>query len=140
MYDTILLPTDDSEAAVDAARHAFSLAERYDATVHVLSVVELSGSLDIGDRDTERIKQRKTERAAAAEAVVDAVAHEGVTVETAVEAGSPARVITDYAARVQADLTVMSTHARSGAGRVLFGSITEQVIQDGDVPVLAVQR
>jgi nucleotide-binding universal stress UspA family protein len=34
----------------------------------------------------------------------------------------------------------MSTHARSGIGRFLYGSITEQVIRDGDVPVLAVQR
>jgi nucleotide-binding universal stress UspA family protein len=34
----------------------------------------------------------------------------------------------------------MSTRARGGAKRVVFGSVTEQVIQAGDTPVLAVQR
>ena len=39
-----------------------------------------------------------------------------------------------------ADFVVMSTNARSGVGRFLYGSITEQVIRDGETPVLAIQR
>lgn len=140
MYDTILLPTDGSEAAADAAAHAFSHAQRYDATVHVLSVVELSGGLGTAGRDSERIERLRDERASAAADLIEEVNQDGAEVQTAVEVGSPARVITQYAARTGADLIVMSTHARSGAGRFLFGSITERVIQDGDTPVLAVQR
>lgn len=139
MYDDILLPTDGSEAADDAATHAFSHAERYGATVHVLAVVELSGGLTTAGRDEERLNERERARQEDAAALAEQ-APEGVAVETAVEFGSPARVITDHAATVGADLTVMSTHARSGAGRFLFGSITERVIRDGDVPVLALQR
>ncbi|MEF8813155.1 MAG: universal stress protein, partial [Halovenus sp.] len=67
-------------------------------------------------------------------------APEGVDATVAVEFGSPARVITEYATAVGADLAVMSTRARGGAERVIFGSVTEQVIQAGDTPVLAVQR
>jgi nucleotide-binding universal stress UspA family protein len=140
MYDTILLPTDGSEAAADAAAHAFSHAERYDATVHVLSVVELSSGLGTAGRDDEKLARRREERAAAARALVDETAPDGIEVVTAVEVGSPTRVITEYAAAEGVDLVVMSTHARSGAGRFLFGSITERVIQDGHAPVLAVQR
>jgi len=142
VYDTILLPTDGSAAAADAAAHAFSHAERYDAAVHVLSVVELSGGLSTAGRDEAELERRREEREAAAEELVAEAggAVDGAAVTTAVEFGSPARVIADYAAEVGADLIVMSTHARSGAGRFLFGSITERVIQDGDVPVLAVQR
>lgn len=140
MYDTILLPTDGSEATTDAAAHAFSHAERYDATIHVLSVVELSSGLGTAGRDEEKLDRRKRERAATAEQLVEEHAPEGVDATVAVEFGSPARVITEYATEIGADLAVMSTRARGGAGRVIFGSVTEQVIQAGDTPVLAVQR
>lgn len=142
VYDTVLLPTDGSAAAADAAAHAFSHADRYDAAIHVLSVVELSGGLSTAGRDDAELDRRRREREAAAEELVTeagGVVDESA-VTTAVEFGSPARAIAGYAAEVGADLIVMSTHARSGAGRFLFGSITERVIQDGDVPVLAIQR
>jgi nucleotide-binding universal stress UspA family protein len=139
VYDTIVLPTDGSEAAADAGRHAFSHGDRYDATVHVLSVVELAGGLGPGDRDEAAIDRRREERVAAVDDLAE-TAPSSVDVETAVKVGSPSRVISEYAVEVDADLVVMSTHARSGAGRFLFGSITERVIRDGDVPVLAVQR
>jgi nucleotide-binding universal stress UspA family protein len=140
MYDTILFPTDGSEATTDAAAHAFSHAERYDATIHVLSVVELSSGLGTAGRDEEELDRRKRERTAAAEQLVEEHAPESVDATIAVEFGSPARVITTYATEVGADLAVMSTRARGGAGRVIFGSVTEQVIQAGETPVLAVQR
>jgi nucleotide-binding universal stress UspA family protein len=140
MYDAILLPTDGSEAANDAAIHAFSLAERYDATVHVLSVVELSSVPGTAGRDRAELDRRKRDRAAAAERLVAEFAPDDVSVVTAVEVGSPARAITEYVSEAGIDLVVMSTHARSGAGRFLFGSITDRVIQDSDAPVLAVQR
>jgi nucleotide-binding universal stress UspA family protein len=140
MYDTILLPTDGSEATTDAARHAFSHAERYDATIHVLSVVELSSGLGTAGRDEEKLDERRRERTATAERLVEEHAPEGVEATVAVEFGSPARVISEYATEVDADLVIMSTRARGGAGRFIFGSITEQVIQAGETPVLAVQR
>jgi nucleotide-binding universal stress UspA family protein len=140
MYDTILLPTDGSEATTDAATHAFSHAERYDATIHVLSVVELSSGLGTAGRDEEKLEHRRRERAAAAEQLVEEHASAGVDATVAVRFGSPTRVITEYATAVGADLAVMSTRARGGAGRVIFGSVTEQVIQDSETPVLAVQR
>jgi len=140
MYDTILLPTDGSEATTDAAAHAFSHSERYDAAIHVLSVVELSSSLGIAGHDEEKLDRRRRERTATAEQLVEEHAPEGVDATVAVEFGSPTRVITEYATEIGADLAVMSTRARGGAGRVIFGSVTEQVIQAGDTPVLAVQR
>ncbi len=140
MYDTILLPTDGSEATTDAAAHAFSHAERYDATIHVLSVVELSSGLGTAGRDEEELDRRKREQATAAERLVEENAGEGIDVTVAVEFGNPTQVITEYATEVEADLAVMSTRGRGGAERVIFGSVTEQVIQAGETPVLAVQR
>jgi len=140
MYDTILLPTDGSEATNDAAVHAFSHAERYDAAVHVLSVVEISSGPGPAGRDEEKLERLRRERTTTAEALVEAHADEDVDATVVVRAGSPARVIDDYATEIAADLVVMSTRARGGARRFIFGSVTEQVIQAGETPVLAVQR
>ncbi|MFB6360665.1 MAG: universal stress protein [Halobacteriales archaeon] len=140
MYDTILLPTDGSDATTDAAAHAFSHAERYGATIHILSVVEVSSGLGTAGRDDDEIDRRKQERVAAAEQLIGEHAPDGVDAIAAVKVGSPTRAITSYTAEIGADLVVMSTRARGGAKRVVFGSVTEQVIQAGDTPVLAVQR
>ncbi|MFB6117924.1 universal stress protein [Halosegnis sp.] len=140
MYDTILLPTDGSEATTDAAAHAFSHAERYDATIHVLSVVEISSGLGTAGRDEEKLSRRKREQTVTAKQLVEEHAPDGVDATVTVKFGSPARVITEYATEIGADLAVMSTRARGSAERVVFGSVTEQVIQGGDTPVLAVQH
>lgn len=140
MYDTILFPTDGSEAATDATAHALSHAERYDAELHVLSVVELASGLGTAGRDQEKLDRQRRERTAKAEQLIETHDPGDVAVTVAVEFGSPARVITEYATEIGADLVIMRTRARGGAKRFIFGSITQQVTQNGDTPVLAVQR
>jgi nucleotide-binding universal stress UspA family protein len=139
MYGTVLLPTDGSEATTDAAAHAFDHADRCDATLHVLSVVELSSGPGRAGRDQAAIDRRRAERTETAERLLED-APETVDATVAVEFGSPAVVVADHATDVAADLVVVSTRARSGAGRLVSGSVTEAVIESGDVPVLAVQR
>lgn len=140
MYDALLVPTDGSEAAVDAAKHAYSLGERYDATVHVLAVIEQSESASIvgqGDDKLETLRENGTE---ATRRIVEEAQSRDVDAVGAVEIGNPDRAILDYAAEHGIDMIVMSTHGRSGVGRFLMGSVTERVIRGGDVPVLAIQR
>lgn len=140
MYDALLVPTDGSEAATDAAAHAYSLSERYDATVHVLAVVERSESASIVGQGEERLDALREHGSAATGRIVEEARSRDVDAVGAVEVGPPDRTILDYAADHDVDLIVMSTHGRSGVGRFLMGSTTERVIRAGDVPVLAVQR
>lgn len=140
MYETILVPTDGSEAATEAAKHAYSLGERYDASVHVLAVVEQSESASIVGRGDEK---RDTLREAGTDStrrIVEAAQSRGIDAVGAVEVGDPDRAILEYGSEHDVDLVVMSTSARSGVGRFLKGSVTEKVIRDGDIPVLAIQR
>ena len=140
MYDALLVPTDGSEAATDAAEHAYSLGERYDATVHVLSVVEERESASIvgqGHEKLETLRERGTE---ATRRIVDEALSRDVDAVGAVEVGNPDRTILGYAGDNDVDMIVMSTHGRSGVGRFLMGSVTEQVIRGGEIPVLAIQR
>jgi len=53
--------------------------------------------------------------------------------------GIPADQILAYERDQQADLIVMSTHGRGGVNRVVFGSVAERVLRQGQTPVLMVR-
>lgn len=55
--------------------------------------------------------------------------------ETHVWYGSPAASIIDAAGIYQVDLIVMSTHGRSGVGRLLYGSVAESVLRGTTIPI-----
>jgi nucleotide-binding universal stress UspA family protein len=59
----------------------------------------------------------------------------GVAAEWEVRHGTAATAILAAAKSFGADLIAMSTHGRSGLGRLLFGSVAEQVLRQADVPV-----
>jgi len=140
MYEEILIPTDGSEAAVGAAEHAYSLGERYNATVHVLAVVEQSESASIVGRGEEKLETLREEGTDSTKRLVEEAQSRDIDAVGAVEVDEPSRAILKYANKNGVDVIVMSTNARSGVGRFLRGSVTEKVIRDGDTPVLAVQR
>ena len=52
MFETILLPTDGSERAERAAPYAVELAERFDATLHPMYVVDTDA---LGPEQVDRI-------------------------------------------------------------------------------------
>lgn len=73
--------------------------------------------------------------------VVDAIVHrvesEGVRARRAILRGSyTAGVLADAAVQAEADLVVMSTHARAGAERFALGSVTMGVVGMAPCPVL----
>jgi len=160
MYNDILYPTDGSHAATAALEHVRDLAEKYDANVHVLSVVDTThpilGLGDDPDKDkepgmighpaggtegmtghretSEEVHEHENERA---EMVVDEVESrlESVPTQSVVETGVPHEVILEYADE-HADLIVMGTHGLSGLERYVLGSVTEKVVRMADVPVV----
>ena len=60
-------------------------------------------------------------------------------VETEVAQGTPADVIADRVAETQGSLVAMTTHGRSGVGRMMLGSVAERVIRQSGCPVLVVR-
>ncbi|ELZ77234.1 universal stress protein [Haloferax sp. Atlit-10N] len=138
MYDEILLPVDGSPAAEQAIPHVFDLAERYDATVHVLFVVNTTrdNAGIIGGTVLETLEQE-------GQRVVDEVVERGESrgIETvgAVRRGAPHETILDYATEHGAEVIAMATHGRTGVERVLLGSVTERVVRTAPVPVLTVR-
>ena len=64
----------------------------------------------------------------------------GVHVEMFVRHGPPADEILAAALEVGADLIGMTTHGRSGLGRLLFGSVAESVLRHAEVPVFVMRQ
>lgn len=138
MYQAILVPTDGSATAREALDHAVSLAERYDASLHALYVV-----------DTRMIpaSPHADDVIAAIRAVGEEVTEGAVAVATradvacvgSIRAGVPASEILDYGADNDVDLVVMGTHGRTGLRRYLLGSVAERVVRESTVPVLTVR-
>jgi nucleotide-binding universal stress UspA family protein len=54
------------------------------------------------------------------------------------EVGDPAVSIVQAAHRVSADLVVMGTHGRTGARRMVLGSVAERVVRLSPCPVLVI--
>jgi nucleotide-binding universal stress UspA family protein len=147
MYEYILIPTDGSDVAESAVEHALDLAERYDAEVHALYVVDIdSVNLGLGTEQVDRLKQGRFDemeelksKANEATGVVAARgAERDVEVVEHVAGGRPHKVIADYADDHGMDLIVMGSHGRAGVRRALLGSVTERTLRSTHVPVLVV--
>jgi nucleotide-binding universal stress UspA family protein len=135
MYDDVLVATDGSEPAETAASHALAVAERFGATVHVLSVVDARpGVAGVGGEVAQ--SRARADAEAAVDRLRATAEAAGVAVTTEVDRGRPLVVIADRAA--DCDLLVLGSHGRTGLARFVLGSVTETLTIDPPGPVLVV--
>ena len=140
-YQRILVATDGSEGAELALNKAVAIAERNNAKLFILHVldtraIQATSSSDIhfrdalrdlGDRVMSDAKDFATER--------------GLTdVETILEMGSPKYVIAeDIPKRENIDLIVMGAKGMGAVERFFMGSVSENVIRHAACDVLVVR-
>ena len=137
-YTDILLPTrggDGSELAVD---HAVSIAARFDATLHVIYVVDVRSQAS--KHSTYELEKLVDElQAVVTDAVVEQADEAGIDSRAVVQQGTPHSAIQRYVDDHGIDLIVMGTHGRGRIERFLLGSITERTIRTANVPVVTVR-
>lgn len=140
MYNDILHPTDGSAAAENAVEEALDLATNYQATLHVLHVVDVTAPRLNVRGSSETLDQLEAEGEAIVEEVVEGAKQTGIeSVTGSVLRAVPYQGILDYAEENSIDLIVMGTHGRSGLERHLLGSVAENVVQQSDASVLTVR-
>src|SRR4051812_19036911 len=142
---TILLPTDFSGCANYAVAYAASIARAAKARVICLYVLEpmvpavgytgLADPMPMADI-TEQLED-------SAERELPQFVHceelHGLEVEEVITHGDAAAEIVRVAAEREVDLIVISSHGRTGLGRILFGSTAEAVVRHAPCPVLVVK-
>lgn len=137
-YESVLIPTDGSEAAVDAAEHALSLAASLDASVHVLSVVDDAG-LGVDLQSAVAGGGDKNGPAEAIETVVSKAQTMGITdVVSQIQHGVPSEEIRDYVESHDIQIVGMGTTGKRGTERILLGSVAEKTVRSTPVPVMTV--
>ncbi|SDK84660.1 universal stress protein [Natronorubrum texcoconense] len=140
MFDTVVIATDGSDSVKRAVDVALDLANRFDAEVHALSVVDAS-EVDASPQQLRDELQTALETTAdAALATVENRTADGREIITAVREGRPAVELCEYAREVDADLIATGTRGRHGENRLLLGSVAERVVRTSPVPVLSVRQ
>jgi len=142
---SILVPTDFSECGNYALSYAASLARMFGASILCVHVIEpmvptvgYSGMTeplpiaDISDQ-LEDSAERELPRIAEGEECA------GLEVEELIVHGEAASEIVRVARDRKVDLIVVSSHGRTGWGRILFGSTAEAVVRHASCPVLVVK-
>jgi nucleotide-binding universal stress UspA family protein len=139
-YRGVLVPTDGSDCATDALAVGVDVADAAGASIHLLSVVDVS-TLGVDYAPDVRIESLE----ASADEVLDAAAavatDAGVPVagrRVDVDASVP-RAIREYVADHDVDLIVVGTHGRTGVERYVLGSVADRLVRTAPVPVLTVR-
>ena len=134
---TILLATDLTAASAEATARAIDLATRLGARLLIVNVLEKRRLSGAGSH--ERVDQARSERERHLVTVVRDARAAGVKAEFLVWDGDPGGSIAAAAEAEQADLIVVGTRGRSGAGRMLLGSVSDHVVRHAACPVLVVR-
>jgi nucleotide-binding universal stress UspA family protein len=141
----ILLPTDFSQPAAEAAEYAYAFAEQFSSELHLLHVIRhlpaevpefgmglnFAGFPSIEDLEKEAISKLAK--------VLKPECQKGRTVVLATKQGPPFVEIVRYAQSHEIDLIVMGTHGRSALPHALLGSVAEKVVRKAPCPVLTVR-
>ena len=126
---TILLPTDFSGCANFALPYAAAIARAAKAKVICIYVVEpivpAVGYTGLAERELPQ--------------VIKCEELHGLDIEEVIAHGDAAAEIVRVAAERNVDLIVISSHGRTGLGRMIFGSTAEAVVRHAGCPVLVVK-
>ena len=134
----ILVPLDGSEMAEAAIAPALEMAQAGSAPLILMQAADariLPGADVIG----AQIRAVRDAEAYLAGVKAKLEKTGAKWIETHVWYGPAAPAVVEAAKVQKVDLIVMSTHGRSGLGRIIFGSVAESVLRATRVPILLVR-
>jgi nucleotide-binding universal stress UspA family protein len=138
----ILVPLDFSSYAEQALDSAIALAQKPQARVTLLHVIQPPGVNVAGGIWPSATFLQELEAAITRdmEGYLARVTSAGLAGEIVVVHGVPFQEILDTAKARQVDLIIMGTHGRTGLAHVLLGSVAEKVVRLAPCPVLIARQ
>lgn len=130
----VMVPLDGSELAESALADAFDLAPRDGGVVILMRAAEahVFPGADPTLAQVDAVAEAENYMAD----LTAKLARRGIrNIETRVWYGPPAASIIEAASVYKPDLIVMSTHGRSGVGRLIFGSVAESILRGTTIPI-----
>ncbi|ELY67183.1 universal stress protein [Natronococcus jeotgali] len=144
MYDHLLLPTDMSAGIDQAIDHTLDAADRYDAELHILYVVDAEAySSYPGDEYVHEFEGLESALEQAGNQAVEDIAQQAAAADiptvTEIRHGVPHEEILEYADEADIGLTVVGSKNRSGEYRRMLGSVAERVAHMSERPITIVK-
>lgn len=144
MFKRILVPLDGSAHARQALAVALRVARASEGTLLLMHVVSLPATRPLPStspliRD-ELLETAWAEGQSYLTMLAGSLRETGVTIQTEVVRGNPAREILGIAEAQAVDLIVMCRHGDTGLKRWVVGSVAHHVIHHSPVPVLLLQE
>ena len=142
-FETILVPLDGTELSESALAHATEFGELFGCAYHLTRIV--SYPIDIASpylphtvqMNQTVLAEAKSSAAEYLEEEADRMRKRGLRVTTSVIVDAqPGQGILSEAEAVGCDLIAMSTHGRTGVGRLVLGSAADKVLRGTHVPLL----
>jgi nucleotide-binding universal stress UspA family protein len=130
---TVLLPvdfSDDNPLILAFARGLPSLGVRHVILGHVVEASGLEGPLIA--RKVDEARDRLLEHASELSAA-------GLSVEVQVVTGDPVEELSALAAETHVDAAVYGSHAKSVAGQLFVGSVSDRLMREATIPHLVVR-
>jgi nucleotide-binding universal stress UspA family protein len=145
LFGSLVVGTDGSQTAGEAVRQAAELAQRLDATVHVVSAYEpvpegrLREERQQVPEDLQWMVNPREDVNATLESAAQRLEESGVQVHTHAREGDPADAILDVAEEQGADLIVVGNKGMTGAKRFLLGSVPNKVSHHAPCSVMIIR-
>ena len=146
MYKTILVPFDGSVLSARAIPVAVALARRTGARLQLALVHDPSayipfvpGEVAIPVYDAELVSEHRTQDQAALNAALAELTAQGVSATGVLLEGTIVEALVEHAQSAGVDLTVMTTHGRSGFERLRLGSVATAYLTRATAPVYLVR-
>jgi len=139
---TILVPTDFSPHSDKAVEFAKKLAKLTGGKIHILHCYQINvgGVSPYGITVPEEFNRQVREAAVKrVEEVAEAIAAEGIEVESHITPSYPSEAVSELAKELGADLIVMGTRGATGLKHVLLGSVAERTLRIAPCPVVTVK-
>jgi universal stress protein E len=139
--ETILIPTDFSLCAQQAAQEALVLAHSFDAQLIFVHVIDLRClyPTTYGPEAAPWLTITPKDLAPDWDEFLQELPLQGVRWRKETLDGRPAPTIAEIASKVGAELIVMGTHGRTGLTHILLGSVAEEVTRVAPCSVLTIR-
>lgn len=145
MFDikTIVVPTDFSKISFSAFEYARDMAEKMNAEIHLIHVMEktpplLTGQYSGTTEEEKLISMEKDLRSRLSETAETLTEDSNIRIIEVFRIGTDYEEIVNYSKEINGDLIVIATHGRTGIFHTLLGSVAEKVIRFSKCPVLVI--
>ena len=138
-YKKILVAVEGSESSTDAFKEALSVAERNNAKLLILTIVDYKFSIGDPAFINDSLKFHLNNAEIELEQLIANSNISQFDYETKIDSGNPKRKIIDYALENQVDLIMLGATGRGAVEQALVGSTTAYVVNHANCNVMVVK-